>query len=128
VQKHDIVQVTAAPTNSAQDCILDFLGYHDVLTTSQTLPAKNGDGRYLFVLCVVDQTVSVIDTNGHSVIATIILPTGKQFQSCLYRSANKTGWFFGTLYYAVVDCDPASPTFYSVLSHGSILINNAQRG
>lgn len=119
VQKDDIIQVTATPTNSAQDCILDFLGYHDVLSTSQTLPAKNGDGRYLFVLCVNDQTVYIIDTNGHSVSSPITLPSGKSFGACAYRYLNKTVYTIGLNYVAIIDADPASGTFGTILSHSA---------
>jgi YVTN family beta-propeller protein len=108
--------------------VLAFTAFHDVVSGSLSLPAKNGDGRYLFVLNYVDQTVSVIDTNSHTVIDTVALPSGTGFSSCLYRSANKTGWFFGNSGYAVMDCDPASGTFRSILSNGFLGINSAQSG
>lgn len=134
--------VTALPFNAADGDVIavELTGWNGnhvqikitaapVQTTKTIYSYDNGgDGRYLFVLNYVDQTVSVIDTNTHTVTTTISLPAGKSFASCLYRSIDKSGWVFGTSWYAKIDCNPASGTFCTVIANGTATVGSNQSG
>lgn len=88
---------------------------------SAILPNLNagGDGRYLWVLNQVDQTVSIIDTGAATgsgdlsatITATVTLTAGKAFRSGAFRPINKSVYLFGTNSIDVIDLDPASGTF-----------------
>lgn len=75
-------------------------------------PVNQGDDeRYLWTLNRRDQTFSIFDLNGHTLVATITLTASKTFLCAFYRPVDKCVYCFGTDTVDIIDLDPASGTF-----------------
>lgn len=78
-----------------------------------------GDGRYMYNLNAQDQTVSVIDGSTDTVISTITLTAGKDFASIFYRSLYHEVHVAGLNWVAIIDGDPDSGTFNTIIFSGA---------
>lgn len=80
--------------------------------------------RYLYIPNWYDQTVSVIDTDTDTVVATITLTASKNFAAIIYRYVNNSIYVFGDLYFNRIDADPSSGTFNTVVEAGASASND----
>lgn len=127
VQIGDIISIRSiVPTNAALDAEITLRFYHDQITNNTlTLPDEAGNGRYLYVLNHTDQTVSVIDCDSNTVTTTISLTAGDDIHTIVYRHIDKCVYCFGAKaspVYRVIDADPASGTFNTVIGGGSFSV------
>lgn len=86
------------------------------------------DYRYRYDLCMVARTVVVTDTAedvgtitpqsiaSTSRVATINLTAGFFYHSMLYRPIGKQVWVFGTQHVIVIDANPQSATFNTIIN------------
>lgn len=83
-----------------------------------------GNGRYLYVLCPRARTVSVYDTNSdigtisgvaRTGYTSIALNAANTYTSIVYRSAGLQVWVFSNADIKIIDANPASGTFNTVV-------------
>ena len=80
--------------------------------------------RYLYILNFTDQTVSVFDTNSHTVVATITLSSGKNITAVHYVPKNHSVYALASAWYDRIDANPASGTFNTVVQSGAFTNNS----
>jgi hypothetical protein len=83
-----------------------------------------GDGRYMYFLVCngyttaspTTQTVKVLDTDTDTVVETITLAANKDFASIFYRAVDQTVRVIGNNWVDIIDADPASVDFNTVIT------------
>jgi hypothetical protein len=94
------------------------------ITNRGTSINYGGDGRYMYVLCPKSRTVSVYDTiNDVGTISgvartsytSIALTLANSYHSIVYRSVALQVWAFSTADVKIIDANPASGTFNTVI-------------
>ncbi len=86
-------------------------------------PQWGGDGRYLYIPNRADRTISVIDTATDTVVTTISLTSyfAGPFDGAWYRSeAKQVIAISGSLIHVVIDADPNSASFNTVIDNYTI--------
>jgi len=95
--------------------------------------AWGGDGRYLYILCPngyttaspTTQYLACFDTgNDDALVTSIALTAGKNFAACHYDGYVKKAYVMGLNWIDVIDCDPDSGTWNTVVS--TAVINLSQ--
>jgi hypothetical protein len=94
------------------------------ITNRGTSINYGGDGRYMYVLCPKSRTVSVYDTiNDIGTISGVVrtgytsiaLTFANSYHSIVYRSVALQVWAFSTADVKIIDADPTSGTFNTVI-------------
>lgn len=75
---------------------------------------QGGDGRYLWALCTRAQTLNVWDLSSYT-RTVVTLAVGKDFSSGFYRAVDQTVRCVGNGWVDVVDINPNSGTFLTVI-------------
>lgn len=110
----DIINITITKSNPLSNAqVIITKGSFDAVSSSFATPILGGDGRYMFALAGGTQTINVIDLSNHTIINTITLPAGKNFECLVFRAINKSMYVFGNET-CRVDADPSSGTFMNV--------------
>lgn len=87
-----------------------------------------GSGRYMYWLVCnnyitaspTTQSVAVMDTGADdAIITTITLTAGKNFSSLFYRAVDQTVYVLGVGWIDIIDANPDSGTFNTILSSNS---------
>lgn len=78
--------------------------------------SPGGDYSYMGCLNTKDQTVSIWDTATNTVAFTVTLASSKNFTSLFYRPIDKCVYVLGINWQDVIDLDPSSGTFGTVIS------------
>jgi hypothetical protein len=94
------------------------------ITNRGTSINYGGDGRYIYVLCPRARTVSVYDTNpdigtisgvARTGFTSIALNASNTYTSIVYRSVGLQVWVFSNADVKIIDANPASGTFNTVI-------------
>lgn len=95
--------------------------------------AWGGDGRYLYILCPnrdtlaspTTQYLACFDTaSSDALVTSIALTAGKHFGACHYDGYVQKAYVMGTNWIDIIDCDPNSGTFNTVIGTDAPNISN----